>query len=622
MSLDTPHHPLQAVLFDMDGTLVDTEEVWWLSVAHVAREQGHELTEADLPDVLGRPVRHTAAHLRGVLGTDVCEQQLADALQREFAARVARGVEPRPGAVRLLDELSRAGVPTALVTASPRSVADIVLRTLGIGHFTVTVTADDTEHSKPAPDPYLAAAYALGVRPSACVAVEDTPTGVASAEAAGCQVLAVPSAAPVPPAPGRTILDSLKQADLPLLRSLVTDSAAGPCFLTASLTTRNARVGEPFRASVAGLLRGASGSAPVTFAADDGVQWVEVSADGTLRGTPTTAGTTQVTVTAADGEGGRAQVTVRIPVVGANEPLVRELKVMSWNLWFGGTKVRDHRDKQLRVLLEADVDLVGLQETHAQPSVEGAPLPSTRELAEALGWDYHQAGENLGILSRYPIVARHGSPDPDFYGGTGVTVRLDSRANAPQDVVLWTAHLNYTPYGPYDACFEQLPVADLVEHEVSSGRLGQMQDILAAMAGQLTDRDTTPVLLVGDFNAPSHLDWTRATAPLHGGYGPVDWPVTKAAEDAGLRDSYRVAHPDPLREPGFTWSPVHDAHEDGSGRPEPQDRIDFVLYSGSRLDVRDATAYVNGSNALFPDVAGNDWPSDHAAVLTTFALHS
>ncbi|MFI0223631.1 HAD-IA family hydrolase [Streptomyces lydicus] len=619
MSLGTTNYPLQAILFDMDGTLVDTEEVWWLAVAQVARELGHELTDADLPEVLGRPVEHTAAHLRRVLGAEdsavsaVSEEMLADALQREFTARVERGVEPRPGAVELLDELSRAGVPTALVTASPRSVADIVLRTLGIGYFAVTVTADDTDRSKPAPDPYLAAIHALGVRPAACVAVEDTPTGVASAEAAGCRVLAVPSLAPIPPAPGRTVLDSLKRADLQLLRSLVTDAAAGPYFLTASLTTRNARVGEPFRATVAGLLRGAPEPAPVTFAADHGAQWVEVSADGTLRGTPSTEGTTEVTVTATDDAGGRARITVRIPVVGADEPLVRELKVMSWNLWFGGTKVRDHRDKQLRVLLEADVDIVGVQENHST---------SARELAEALGWDHHQAGENLGVLSRYPIVARHGSPDPGFYGGTGVTVRLDSRANAPQEVVLWSAHLNYTPYGPYDACFEQLPVTHLVEHEASSGRLGQMRDILTAMAGQLADRDTTPVLLVGDFNAPSHLDWTRATAPLHGGYGPVGWPVTKAAEDAGLRDSYRVAHPDPLREPGFTWSPVHEAHEDGSGRAEPQDRIDFVLYAGARLDVRDATAYVSGTNALFPDVAGNDWPSDHAAVLTTFALRS
>ncbi|MEU7641955.1 HAD-IA family hydrolase [Streptomyces sp. NPDC039016] len=611
MSLGTTNHPLQAVLFDMDGTLVDTEEVWWLSVAHVARELGHELTDADLPEVLGRPVQHTAAHLRHILGTEACEEKLADALQREFATRVARGVEPRPGAVQLLDELSRAGVPTALVTASPRSVADIVLRTLGIGHFTVTVTADDTEHSKPAPDPYLAAAHALGVRPSACVAVEDTPIGVASAEAAGCRVLAVPSLAPISPAYGRTVLDSLKRADLPLLRSLVTD--AGPYFLTASLTTRNARVDEPFRASVAGLLRGAAASAPVTFAADHGAHWVEVSADGTLRGTPGAAGNTDVTVTATDGAGGRARLTVHIPVVGANEPLVRELKVMSWNLWFGGTKVRDHRDKQLRVLLEADVDIVGLQETHST---------ATRELAEALGWDHHQAGENLGVLSRYPIVARHGSPDPGFYGGTGVTVRLDSRANAPQEVVLWSAHLNYTPYGPYSACLDRLPVADLVEDEASSGRLGQMREILAAIAGQLADRDTTPVLLVGDFNAPSHLDWTQATAPLQCGYGPVGWPVTKAAEDTGLRDSYRVAHPDPLRDPGATWSPVHDTHEDGSGRAEPQDRIDYVLYAGARLEVHDATAYVSGTNALFPDVAGNDWPSDHAAVLTTFSLRS
>ncbi|MBZ4016416.1 HAD-IA family hydrolase [Streptomyces purpurogeneiscleroticus] len=596
----------------MDGTLVDTEEVWWLSVAHVAQDLGHELTDADLPEVLGRPVAHTAAHLQRVIGGEISEDALAAALQREFTVRVESRVEPRPGAVELLDELRRHGIRTALVTASPRSVAEIVLSALGLTHFAVTVTADDTEHSKPAPDPYLAAAHALGVRPSACVAVEDTPTGVASAEAAGCRVLAVPSMAPVPPAPGRTVLDSLKQAGLPLLRSLVADTATGPYFLTGSLTTRNARVGERFRAGIAGLLRGAGPDA-VTFAAEHGADWAEVTPDGTVHGTPRTAGTAEITVIATDSAGGRARLGVRIPVVGADDPLVRELKVMSWNLWFGGTKVDDHRDKQLRILLDADVDLVGIQENH---------FTAAEELAAALGWDYHQAGQNLAVLSRYPIEARHGSPDPGFYGGTGVTVRLDTRTDTglPHEVVLWSTHLNYTPYGPYDACFDGLTAAELADREASSGRLAQMHDMLDAMAGQLADRDTTPVLLLGDFNAPSHLDWTEATAPLHGGRGAVPWPVTRAAEAAGLRDSYRTIHADPLRHPGFTWSPIHDAHEDGSGRPEPQDRIDFVLYAGAALMPRTSAAYVTGANNLFPDVAANDWPSDHAAVLTSFDL--
>lgn len=588
-----PHHPLQAVLFDMDGTLVETEELWWEAVAEVAAGLGHVLGDADVTEVLGRAVEHTAAHLASTTGTATGADELAAVLHREFAERVRARTVPRPGALELLDELARHDVPIALVSASPRDVVDIVLEVLGRERFAVSLTADDTPRTKPAPDPYLAAARALGVDPGACVAVEDTPTGVASAEAAGCRVLAVPSLAPIAPGAGRAVLGSLERVGVSVLRALV---ARPPSFLVPAFTSRRARVGEPFRATVAGLLRGA----PVTYAKSAGPDWARVSADGTVTGTPDVPGDAEVAVTATDAEGRADTVTVRVPVVAAGEPMVRELRVMSWNLWLGGTRVDDHRDKQLRILLDADVDVVGLQETATH---------SAKELAEALGWDHHQAGDNLGVISRYPVVSRHGLPASPFYGGLGATVRLDEG----RDVTLWSAHLNHTPYGPYDALHDRQPVEALLEHEAASGRLAQIREILGDMAADLAARDTTPVVLVGDFNVPSHLDWTAGTASRHGGYGPVPWPVTLATEDAGLRDSYREAHPDPVRDPGTTWSPVNP-------EPEPQDRIDYVLYAGRGLRVLDATTLVTGEPRPEPQVAGNEWPSDHAAVVTTFAV--
>lgn len=221
----TIEHPLHAVLFDMDGTLVDTEGLWWEAVEQVA---GRPLTEADRPDVLGRPVEHTAAWLAGTApatagaAAPATTDALAAALHREFAERVRSGVVPRPGALALLAALAHDGVPTALVTASPRAVADTVLdalAALGAPEFAVSVTADDTARTKPEPDPYLAACHALGVTPAHCVAVEDTPTGVASAEAAGCPVLAVPSVTPIAPAPGRRVRDTLTGVTPELLRS-------------------------------------------------------------------------------------------------------------------------------------------------------------------------------------------------------------------------------------------------------------------------------------------------------------------------------------------------------------------------------------------------------------------
>jgi HAD superfamily hydrolase (TIGR01509 family) len=213
----------RAVLFDMDSTLVDTEELWWQAVDHVAATVGYELTDADLPDVLGRPVAHTAGVLlRRASTTAVSADALAADLHRQFALRVTARVVVRPGAAELLDRLPSYGVAVGLVSASPRSIVTIVLRTLGTDRFTVTVSADDTEHTKPAPDPYLLAARLVGVPPAECVAVEDSPAGVRSAEAAGCPVLAVPSRTPIAPAPGRAVLDSLEQADITVLRALVT----------------------------------------------------------------------------------------------------------------------------------------------------------------------------------------------------------------------------------------------------------------------------------------------------------------------------------------------------------------------------------------------------------------
>ncbi|MDX3117300.1 HAD-IA family hydrolase [Streptomyces scabiei] len=474
--------PLQAVLFDMDGTLVDTERLWWEAVEEAA---GRPLTEADRPEVLGRPVEHTARWLAAVTGRPAPE--LAEALHREFAGRVRADVVPRPGALALLDALAREGVPTALVTASPRAVADTVLDALGATRFAVTVTADDTERTKPDPDPYLAACRALGVDPAACVAVEDTETGVSSAEAAGCTVLAVPSLAPIGAAPGRTVVAALDGVTPQRLRSLM-----------------------PHR-----------------------------------------------------------------------------LRVMSWNLWHGGTKVRDHRAKQLKILTEADVDVVGLQETYG-----GA----AEELAEALGWHHHRAGDNLGIISRHPITAALGDPGVGFYGAAGVRIEAGGH-----EVDVWTAHLDCAPYGPYESAFDGLAADVLIAHE--DVRLARLRDALHRIGAA----PGVPVVLVGDFNSPSHLDRPD-----------VAWPVTRAAEEAGFADSYREAYPDPVREPGHTWSPVHDEHEDGSGRPEPQDRIDFVLHRGLR--VLDSRTHVTGCPRPWPDVEDNDWPSDHAAVITTFAL--
>ncbi|WP_256862490.1 HAD family phosphatase [Microbispora sp. GKU 823] len=184
-----------AVLFDMDGTLVDTEDLWWDACVEVADGLGSPLGEADREALFGLSVEDAALHITAALdttgapGARAVEALLTDA----FTDRLENGVTTLPGAVALLEALCTAGIPAGLVSASPRPVVDLVLETVGEHRFRLSVAAGDSVRNKPAPDPYLAAAARLGVDPAACVAVEDSPTGVASARSAGCAVIMVGS---------------------------------------------------------------------------------------------------------------------------------------------------------------------------------------------------------------------------------------------------------------------------------------------------------------------------------------------------------------------------------------------------------------------------------------------
>ncbi|MFJ3926029.1 HAD family hydrolase [Streptomyces sp. NPDC090022] len=202
----------------MDGTLVDTEGLWWRTTEEIAADLGHRLTAVDAAEVVGRAVEDTAAHLVTVAGRGAPEA-VAAALTSAFFARVEAGAPLRPGARELLSALARDGVPFALVSASPRIVVDSVVGgALAHVPFRFTLSADDTPRTKPHPDPYRAAAERLGVRPQDCVAVEDSPDGAASAEAAGCAVLVVPSLLGVPGSPRRTFLPTLEGVDAQVLR--------------------------------------------------------------------------------------------------------------------------------------------------------------------------------------------------------------------------------------------------------------------------------------------------------------------------------------------------------------------------------------------------------------------
>ncbi|MCQ4207980.1 MULTISPECIES: HAD family hydrolase [Streptomyces] len=213
---------LQAVLLDMDGTLVDTEGFWWDAEVAVFAELGHALDDAWRQVVVGGPMTRSAGFLIEATGADITLPELTVLLNDGFERRISRSLPLMPGAARLLAELAAQNVPTALVSASHRRIIDRILDSLGAHNFHLTVAGDEVSRTKPHPDPYLLAASRLGAEPGRCAVIEDTATGVAAAEAAGCQVVAVPSVAPIAPAPRRTVVPSLEHVNLPFLHGLMT----------------------------------------------------------------------------------------------------------------------------------------------------------------------------------------------------------------------------------------------------------------------------------------------------------------------------------------------------------------------------------------------------------------
>ncbi len=218
--------PPAAVLWDMDGTLVDTEPYWMAAEHTLVAEFGGVWTDDDARSVIGFDLLDTAAALRERGGVDLEPVQIVERLLDDVVARVRERAPWRPGALRLLTELTEQGVPCALVTMSWSRLVDAVTDALAPLTFRVVITGDAVDSGKPHPEPYLRAAAALGVDPVDCVAIEDSPTGAASAGAAGCVVLAVRNHVPIDPAPGRVIAPSLVGVDVEDLGALVTTTPA------------------------------------------------------------------------------------------------------------------------------------------------------------------------------------------------------------------------------------------------------------------------------------------------------------------------------------------------------------------------------------------------------------
>ena len=209
-----------AILFDHDGTLVDTEPVWAAAKVALTAEFGGTWTEQDTLDCLGLSMQFTLDRLRE-RGVNLPDEEINDLLVAKVHETLAQQpVEFLPGIERFLSEVREAQIPAAVVTNATTSVARRTANAAPEGTFSVIIGNDETTHPKPNPQPYLLAAERLGVDPTQCVAIEDSPSGVRSATAAGMRVIVVPGELEVPAELG-TARMSHEELNLEAIRSLM-----------------------------------------------------------------------------------------------------------------------------------------------------------------------------------------------------------------------------------------------------------------------------------------------------------------------------------------------------------------------------------------------------------------
>jgi HAD superfamily hydrolase (TIGR01509 family) len=205
----------------MDGTLVDSEKVWDIALNELAERAGGRLSVPVRQAMIGSNMARTMRLLREDLGQpDRDEAADVEWLTDRVFELFGRGLVWRPGALELLHAVRAAGLPTALVTSTGRKLVEVALDTLGRENFDVVVCGDEVTAPKPDPEPYRTAAALLGVPIEACVAIEDSPTGLASAVASGAAVLAVPAELELPETDGVHLRESLAGVDLAFLAAL------------------------------------------------------------------------------------------------------------------------------------------------------------------------------------------------------------------------------------------------------------------------------------------------------------------------------------------------------------------------------------------------------------------
>jgi HAD superfamily hydrolase (TIGR01509 family) len=210
---------LKAVLFDMDGTIIDSEPYWLKSEQALAAEHAAEWTEQDGQRVIGLSLTESSKLIKEHIGSELEIDEIVQRLSNSVNSQLAKEIPWRPGAQELIRELRRKNIKTALVTMSLRKTALQVVEAIPFKAFDVVIAGDDVVHGKPHAEPYLKAATALGFAPSECIAFEDSITGILSAEAAGTVAIGIPNMMIIPTRPARNLWPTLEGVTVKQLKA-------------------------------------------------------------------------------------------------------------------------------------------------------------------------------------------------------------------------------------------------------------------------------------------------------------------------------------------------------------------------------------------------------------------
>ena len=293
----------------------------------------------------------------------------------------------------------------------------------------------------------------------------------------------------------------------------------------------------------------------------------------------------------------------------SNTATSQEIRVMTWNILHGGqneTLPKDGRPIIIDVIKESGADIILMIETYGS-----APM-----IAKALGFNYELLSSNLCVFSRFPITKKllfANQIDPFNFGGVEISVE-------GKPLILFDTWLHYLP----DTRLVPLEKSEdeILAWEHEGSRDEEIQAILKAISPYIENAGNVPIVMGGDFNSHSHLDWTEDTRNLFNhGNAVVAWGISTAMRNVGFVDTFREAHPNTTKNLGTTWNAVRDAEDNLTFTRE--DRIDYIYSMGDKLHVDASISFIAplGHSFSFNGKGYPFFPSDHGFVLTTFQLN-